>query len=250
MSSPLPPLTSSKPSPPISRSSPGPPSRTLSPSPPASVSAIAAVDALTMSSPPRPSTVRRSVGSGLHEAHERRAEHAEGADRDLVVVVGAEHGRAVGAAPTSTWKTSVADRSPIVSVALQRAGSRRRRSRRRRRAARGRPRRRRVGPASTASVSSPSPPSTRTRSKRRASNVCVAERHAAGRRERDRVVAGGAVDDQRPLDHPHRQRAFDELAVAVAGPRALEVAADLAARTRARARRRPCRRRAAGDRPG
>ena len=67
-SRPAPPTASSKPGPPTSVSSPGPPSRTLSPAPPTSVSAIEATDALRMSSPPRPSIVSRSIGSGSRTA--------------------------------------------------------------------------------------------------------------------------------------------------------------------------------------
>ena len=45
--------------------------------------------------------------------------------------------------------------------------------------------------------------------------------------ERDRVVVGAAGDDQRAALDAHRQRALDELALAVLQPRALDVAADL-----------------------
>ena len=78
---------------------------------------------------------------------------------------------------------------------------------------------------SMASVSRPSPPSTRTRSYRRTANVSASIVTDAAR-DRDRVVVGAGLDEQRPLHHAHRQRALDELALAGAGLGALQVAAD------------------------
>ena len=260
-SSPWPPLTSSKSSPPISVSSPGPPSSTLSPSPPSSVSAIAAVEALTMSSPPRPST-RQPVGrlgAGDRARTSGRARTPpKRADRDLVVVVGARRrrgrvavaGAEVGVDLEDVGRRQVADRdasSPSPASTSTRSTPRqlaRPPARSGRRA--GEPSRTSVSRA-VAEVDADAVEAVAAGSK---SITPSSPRSISSRRPRvqgEPVVGGRADDDQRALLDPRAAGgALDELALAVARPRRASGRRRSASRSRARTRRRRGRRRAAG----